>query len=250
MSPPAGTAGMGTARQLAKAILLSRPDLGAPFESLLTPEIAWTLSLLLWSWRPAGAPPIDVSNYSDVTGQFDRYADTLLRLRDAAGTAKTEFDLAGASGLFISAVKQIGTTLLAYVLRSPRFAKIQKEVLSLVAVPAVVVATGAPAGEQPQSRSKRYLGFDYRSARADSEPATSTIAPSDTEIAQWQGQLKRADLAPEMRWLLEQKLLAAKQNGYASVAEARQRWQDAMAKAGSDDLRAYFARNLKEVGTA
>ena len=237
---------MNPATQMAMAILRAKPDLDPALQNLLTPAVAWTLAVLLVSWQPAGAPLIDVQRYHDVTQQLDRYAPTLLRFRDAATQAQNDVDLAGASGLFTSAVQQIGATLLGYVLRSDRFRGISQEVLSQVPLPADL----KPDGTGPalsESRARRFLGFDYR-PRGQDAPAVVLATPQ--EVAAWQAQLKRTDLAPEMRWLLEQKLLAAKQLGYASAEEARQQWQNAMAQTSNPDLRNYFAQNLRNLGNA
>lgn len=234
-------------RQLSQAILRARPELDARLQAALTPEIAWALAVLIASWRPSDAPLINLTPYRDVTRQFDLYADTLLRFRDAAVRAKTDLDLAGASGFFLSAVSQIGPRILRYVLESRTFAKIAQEILGLVPPPSQL-AQGGELDDRVPSRTRRYLSFDYRPR--GSSPSTAPGAASSEDLSRWKTELQRADLSPEMRWLYEQKLLANQTPGYASEQAARVSWQKARTQARNPELRAYFADNLKTLETA
>lgn len=234
------------ARQLAQAILRARPELDARLQAAVTPEVAWALAVLIASWRAIDAPLLDLTPYRDVTRQFDLYSDTLLRFREAAVRAKTDLDLAGASGFFLSAVSQIGPRILRYVLEGRAFAKIAQEILSLVPPPAQL-AQGGELDERTPSRTRRYLGFDYRPR--GSSPSSAPGAASSEDLARWRMELRRKDLAPEMRWLYEQKLLANQAPGYPSEQSARASWQGALAQARNPELRAYFADNLKTLET-
>lgn len=234
------------ARQLTQAILGARSELDARLQEALTPEVAWALAVLLVSWRPSDAPLVNLTPYSEVTRQFDLYADTLLRVREAAVRAKTALDLAGASGYFLSAVSQIGPRILRYVLESRVFAKIVQEILALVPPPSSLALT-EQASERAASRTRRFLAFDYRSrAERDlAETESASASASVEDLARWKRELQRADLSPEMRWLYEQKLLANQAPGYGSAQAARASWQAALTQTQSPPLRAYFAENLK-----
>lgn len=236
-----------TARQLTRAILRTRPELDAKLQEALTSEVAWSLAVLIASWRASGPPLFDLSRYRDVVRQFDLYADTLLRFREAATRAKNDFDLAGASGLFQSTVNQIGPRILRYVLASSTFVQIEREILAQLPPPAQLALNATP-DEQVLSRSRRFLGFDYR-ARGTDPPAAPVVA-SAAEVARWQTELKRKDLPPGMRWLYEQKLLATQKPGYPSAQEARASWQLALGQARNQELRSYFAENLKTLERA
>ncbi len=239
-----------TARQLTRAILRARPELDPKLQEALTSEVAWSLAVLIASWRTTEPPLFDLSRYRDVARQFDLYADTLLRFREAATGAKNDFDLAGASGLFQSAVSQIGPRILRYVLASSAFAQIEREILAQLPPPANL-ALNADEKERGASRNRRFLGFDYRARSA--EPSATPAAPvvaSPAEVARWQAELGRKDLPPEMRWLYEQKLLATQKPGYPSAQVARASWQRALEQARNQELRSYFAGNLKTLERA
>lgn len=231
-----------TARQLTRAILRTRPELDPKLQEALTSEVAWSLAVLIASWRATEPPLFDLSRYRDVVRQFDLYADTLLRFREAATGAKNDFDLAGASGLFQSAVSQIGPRILRYVLASSTFAQIEQEILAKLPPPAHL-ALNAEEKERGASRNRRFLGFDYRPRSG--EPPAAPVVASAAEVVRWQAELKRKDLPPEMRWLYEQKLLATQKPGYPSAQEARASWQRALGQARNLELRSYFAENLK-----
>lgn len=236
-----------TARQLTRAILRARPELDPKLQEALTSEVAWSLAVLIASWRTTEPPLFDLSRYRDVARQFDLYADTLLRFREAATGAKNDFDLAGASGLFQSAVSQIGPRILRYVLASSAFAQIEREILAQLPPPANL-ALNSDEKERGASRNRRFLGFDYRARPA--EPPAASVVASPAEVARWQAELGRQDLPPEMRWLYEQKLLATKRPGYPSAQVARSLWQRALEQARNQELRSYFADNLKTLERA
>lgn len=236
------------ARQLMQAILRARPELDARLQGVLSSEVAWALAVLIASWRASEAPLLDLTPYRDVTRQFDLYADTLLRFREAAVGAKNDLDLAGASGYFLSAVSQIGPRILRYVLESRTFAKIEQEILALVPPPSPLAFIQEPS--ERTGRTRRYLGFDYRPRAAQESAAPESAAlesgsASAEDLTRWQRELQRTDLAPEMRWLYEQKLLANQVPGYGSEQAARASWQAALTQTQSPPLRAYFAENLK-----
>ncbi len=250
---------MGTARQMAAAILGARPELGGGLSSKVTREVAWTLAVLIASWRlPAGGrepgePGVDLRPYQDLAGAFERIGDSLIRFREAAGKARNAIDLAGASGLFLSISKTIGPETLAYVLESDRFAQIQRAVLSQYPIPGDLQAAALTAtlGVPEDSRARRYLEFDYRS-RGDGfstvEPAAGRAAVN-SEIQQWQQALRRSDLPPHQRWLFEQKLVGVGQFAYGSAEEARKIWLDAMTQSSTPELRQYFAQNIQQLRT-
>lgn len=231
------------ARQLMQAILRARPELDSRLQTALTSEVAWALAVLIASWRASEAPLIDLNPYRDVTRQFDLYADTLLRFREAAVGAKNDLDLAGASGYFLSAVSQIGPRILRYVLESRTFAKIEQEILALVPPPSPLAFIQQPS--ERAGRTRRYLGFDYRSRAAQESAVPEPGSASAEDLTRWQRELQRTDLTPEMRWLYEQKLLANQAPGYTSEQAARTLWQAALTQTQSPPLRAYFAENLK-----
>jgi hypothetical protein len=242
---------MSTAGVMARAILQASSQLPADLQRLLTPERAWTLGILLASWRkqPGRGDSLDLTGLSDVTGSFDRYADTLLRFRRAATEAQDNDDdalkLAAASGYFIAAVNRIGTDLLGHVIASERFGSIQKQALTQFPLPAELrgaAETKSTAIFPSESRAKRYLGFDNR---PKGQPqASADLPPSATEIARWQEELQNPALSAEMRWLMEQKLLAAKLPAYQTKAQAHEMWKAAAQNASNLTLRDYFNENL------
>lgn len=232
--------------QLALAILKARDSLPRELAQLITPEIAWTLAVLLFSWRPDGVGgEVDLSRFDDVLGAFDRYQDTLLRLRRAAGEAKTAIDIAGTSGLFVSAVRTIGATLLGYLLRSDRFRALQTYIEQARPMPADVRGSDGGIGEPSRpTRSERYRSFDYR-PRSRVEPPSE---PTPAQLAHWRDQLARDDLSPEMRWFYEQKLESAGQPIYTDVDQAERRWSAVLGRNElTPELRQYFAANLSDL---
>jgi hypothetical protein len=235
-------------KQLALAILRARDQLPRELQQLVTPSVAWTLAVLLISWRPAGlGGEVDLSSYQDVTKAFDRFADTLLRFRQSAAQAKSALDVAGASGLFISAVNSIGPEILQYLLRSDRFQNLQRYILTIRALPADVQQAGSVAASPVRAtRSDRFGQFDNRPRNATGSAGSEASALP--QVSHWRAQLTRDDLSPEMRWFYEQKLQNSGQPLYGDFNEAQRRWTAVLTKNElNPELRQYFQTNLAEL---
>jgi hypothetical protein len=237
-----------SANQLALAILRAREQLPRSLAQLVTPAVAWTLAVLLISWRPKGlAGEVDLTRFPAVTGALDRFGDALLRFREDALAAKSALDLAGASGVFVATVNQIGADLLSYLVRSEIFQKLQAYIQSVRPIPAEVLnaASGVTVLESP-SRLDRYRAFDNR-PRSASQPAQPD-APTSAQLSHWRAQLGRDDLSPEMRWFYEQKIETSGEPIYTDLNEAERRWLAVLGKNQlNPELRAYFAANLEQL---
>lgn len=236
------------ANQIALAILRARDQLPRALAQLVTPAVAWTLAVLLVSWRPKGAGgEIDLSRFPVVTDSLDRFGGALLRFREDALNAKSALDLAGASGVFVATVNQIGADLLSYLVRSEIFQKLQAYVQSIRPIPAEVLnaAGGVTVSDSP-SRLERYRDFDNR-PRTASQPAQPE-APSPAQLSHWRAQLGRDDLSPEMRWFYEQKIETSGEPIYTDFDDAERRWVSVLGKNQlNPELRAYFAANLEQL---
>lgn len=230
--------------QLALAILQARAELPRKLQELVTPEVAWALAVVLISWRPEGhGGEVDLRDFKDVTDAFDRFADTLLRFRQYAARAKSTLELAGASGIFLSAVNLIGATLLIYLLQSDRFQSLKRYIEQARPIPKEVQRAGGSAAEGERStRNDRYRQFDNRPRAAD---APQEAAPTAAQLAQWWAELDRPDLSPEMRWFYEQKLESANLAAYRDLDHAERMWAATLRQpALNPALRDYFAANL------
>lgn len=232
---------MSLPSRLAIAMAQGRTRLPSEAQGLLTAREAWPLGLLLAAWRvPGSAEGVQIGGFSDIAMAFRFYAAELGGLVDsvAAVADGDEVALAGAGVSFAYAVQKIGLGTLRQLLRGKRFVDIQESLLGTHPIPADVQRAfspeaNAPRAARPVSRAQQFAGFD----RYPRE--------SDPEVAYWRRQLERADLPAQMRWFYEQKLLAQKEPMYLSTTEAERVWSDALRNPLQDELRAYFADNLR-----
>lgn len=232
---------MSLPSRLAIAMAQGRTRLPPEAQGLLTAREAWPLGLLLAAWRfPGSAEGVQISAFSDIGMAFRFYAAELGGLVDsvAAVADGDEVALAGAGVSFAYAVQKIGLGTLRQILRGKRFADIQTTLLGSHPIPQEVERafsgdTSEPRATRTMSRAQQFAGFD----RYPRE--------SDPEVAYWRRQLERTDLPAQMRWFYEQKLLAQREPMYLSTTEAERVWSDALRNPLQDELRAYFADNLR-----
>lgn len=232
---------MSLPSRLAIAMAQGRTRLPPEAQGLLTAREAWPLGLLLAAWRfPGSAEGVQISAFSDIGMAFRFYAAELGGLVDsvAAVADGDEVALAGAGVSFAYAVQKIGLGTLRQILRGKRFADIQTTLLGSHPIPQEVERAFSGDASEPRatrtmSRAQQFAGFD----RYPRE--------SDPEVAYWRRQLERADLPAQMRWFYEQKLLAQREPMYLSTTEAERVWSDALRNPLQDELRAYFADNLR-----
>ncbi len=237
------------AEKVARAVLKAREQLPGELRDALSPELAWTLAVALISWRPEGlGGELDLRAHREVLRAFDGLADSLLRFRRTAVTANTALDIAGASGVFLSVVKQIGAPVLRYVLSSEPFGALRRYVLLMRPLPAEfkTVPSAEAEPERRRSRAERYRDFDMRPRIAPGEPDPNS--PDPPQLRHWREQLARDDLSPEMRWFYEQKLDALGAPLYPESGEAQKKWAAVLGRNQlNPELRSYFAANLENL---
>ncbi len=241
---------MPRAVSLALAMGASRRTLDPGLQGLLTAPTAWTLAILLASWRSGGNDDgLDMSRYPEFAGAFEMYGGVLSRFIDTAASARDPIELASAGGLFVAALKQIGVGTIKGVVDSQRFRSVQTEVLARYPMPAEVAAAfnGMAPAQAPRAevdRTRQFDSFDYRRP-SNAAPAAPSV--SVEQLASWRRELNRADISPEMRWFYEQKMVSAKQIAYSNPADARAAWQAMLAGPLHAELRQYFSENLRSL---
>ena len=235
---------MGLEQDLALALGTGRKRLSAEVQGLLPAGVVWPLSVLLVAWsarkneRQKKPLPVDVAA---VYGAFDYLEDALLRLLRAVASPSSlppEARFAGLGAQFAVLASNLGPSTLRQVTSDPQFQRVADDVNRRYPIPpAVLAAFDATAlhAAPRRNRIRDYDGFDR-------PPRSGENSPSFLRA-----QLDRPDLSPELRMYYEQRMQFLGIPMYRSDDEARVVWTALMDSPMNDDVRAYYAENLRNL---
>lgn len=220
------------AKRIARAV--SRAELKPDLTGLFTPPTVWTLAYLLAQWRMGR--DLSADGLSQFATAFGWFRNPLERFIVKAESARDDAALAGASKLFLAVVDEIGADRLRDAMNSSVFRMARDKINRDFPPPAELtapivqpVAYALPVVD----RIRDYDRFGYRSE-----------APPTQEVAFFRAQLKRTEIAPDLRWFYEEKLRAVGQFPYETAADALAVWRAMLAGPLHPDLRRYYTENL------
>lgn len=235
---------MSLEEDLALAMATGRKRLSAELQGLLPAGVVWPLSVLLVAWnarkseRERTPLPADVAA---VYGAFDYLQDALVRLVRAVATPSSlppEARFAGLGAQFAVLVGNLGPATVRQVTSNAQFQRVADDVNRRYPVPPAVLAAfdGTALHAIPRrNRIRDYDGFDAPRRTLENSPAFV------------RAQLDRADLSAEMRMYYEQRMQFLGIPMYRSEDEARIVWSSMADLPMNDEVRAYFAENLRNL---
>ena len=235
---------MSLEADLALAMATGRKRLSAELAGLLSAGVVWPLSVLLVAWharkgeRERRPLPVDVAAVYDA---FDYLQDALSRLLRAVASPSSlppEARFAGLGAQFAVLVGSLGPATLRQVTSNAQFQRVAADVNRRYPIPPSVLAAfeGTVLHTAPtRNRIRDYDGFDAPQRNVENSPVFL------------RAQLDRADLSAEMRMYYEQRMQFLGLPMYRSDDEARIVWASMADVPMNNEVRAYFAENLRNL---
>jgi hypothetical protein len=216
---------------------------------MLTAQSAWPLALLLARWAFAKvqnlgaseASDLDLRSYRDIVAAFDLFESALMRLVRAVASPREPSDtvaLAGLGAQFAAMAERIGGKTLRDLLASPRYQAIGRTLIDQYPIPNEVADAFGEAPKTAQrsyDRIRDYNRFDFPSR--DKENSVGFLCR----------QLDDPKLSPELRMYYEQQIEFQGLQKYRSDDEARRIWAAMLESPMQDEVRDYYAENLKSL---